>query len=663
MVEDQRARYPHVETPLRLRGVELPNRIVRAAHVTGFPDGGITQRHIDYQVARARGGYGLIILEYAAVHPSCHNDIHAFLDATVDGWAQLAAAVHAEGTKLFQQLWHGGSQGRGGRNPASQFAGLPGPDWAPSAVPDIRGQLPVPMTQGMINEIVEGFASAARRCEAAGLDGVEIHAGHGYLIHQFLSPLSNRRSDGYGGPLENRLRFIREVLSAVRGAVSDRFVVGVRVSATESVPGGIDTDDAVAIAKALEADGHVDYMNVSMGSFRGPTFNLAMEAPHLYEIPYSERVTSAVNIPTMVNGRILSLAEAESLLERGVADLVGMTRASIADPEIVSKSLSGREAEVRPCISCNQGCLGKRLVSTVVECAVNPHVGFESQDPFPRTERVKRVMVIGAGPAGMSAARTARLCGHDVSVYEALDHTGGQAAVARLAPHREDFGRVSDWLAAELDRLDVPVHLGVNCDASMVRRLGPDLVIVATGAEPRRDAVQRCAPGITVEDYEHPHVITPFDLPTDLSPLTKSALVFDDLGTYAAVGAAEWLLEQGLEVTFATSHSSFAPGLLTTFQQEPAARRLAKYDGYRLRLRTALESAKLGAARLRGLDDDREEIVASDLVVIHLGSVPRRRLHDELAEAGVAAVLVGDAVSTADVQEAITSGYRAAVTV
>ena len=230
--------YPHVTRPLEVGGIVVPNRIVRTAHVTGLPDGGITQRHIDFQAERAKGGYGLIILEYAGVHPSSPTDIHAFEDQIVDGWARMAETVHDHGAKVFQQLWHGGAQGPGGRNPASRRYVNHGPDWSASAVPDIRGKLPVAMTKGMIDEVVEAFGAAARRCYEAGLDGVELHGGHGYLICQFLSPLTNRREDEYGGSLENRVRFPLEVFEAGRAPLFPEQSVTIRGSRPHWGEGG-----------------------------------------------------------------------------------------------------------------------------------------------------------------------------------------------------------------------------------------------------------------------------------------------------------------------------------------------------------------------------------------------------------------------------------------
>lgn len=344
--DDVPRRYRRVLSPLTIGSTVLPNRIVRTAHSTTQPWGG--RSLVEYHVARARGGVGLTILGAASVHPSSPSDIPAHQEGVVAGYERLVEAVTPYGMRLMQQLWHGGSAL--GTNP------LGGPPWSASDVPNpLRGVIPVPMTQAMIDDVVAGYAAAADRARRGGLDGVEVHAGHTYLPAQFLSPLTNRREDDYGGDLPNRARFLLEVLAAVRATVGPDFPVGVRLSAEEETPGGLTPDDTAQVARLVEP--YVDFIDVTLGGYHRFHRMVATSdgAPTGYEIPAAQVVTRAVRVPTIVAGRITTLDHAEHLLAEGVADLVGMVRATIADPDLVAKARQGREELIRPCIGTNEG--------------------------------------------------------------------------------------------------------------------------------------------------------------------------------------------------------------------------------------------------------------------------------------------------------------------
>jgi 2,4-dienoyl-CoA reductase-like NADH-dependent reductase (Old Yellow Enzyme family)/thioredoxin reductase len=652
--------YELLQQPVRINACVVPNRIVRTAHATGFARGEISPRLVAYHAARARGGVGLSFVEIAAVHPSSPSGVIAFHDGVIDGYRRLVAACQPHGMRLFQQLWHGGSN-------AAPLDG--GPAWGPSTVPEaLHGRTPVPMTQGMIDAVVAGFAAAARRCREGGLDGVEVHAAHGYLPGQFLSPLTNRRTDGYGGSLEQRTRFLREVLAAIRAAVGPGFPVGVRLSGTEGTPGGIQPDEARETAERLEAAGLVDFVNVSMGSYYAfHKFIGAMHEPLGYELPTSEPVTKAVRVPTIVTGRIMDLHDAERIVRAGIADLVSMVRATIADPEIVAKSFRGDAKRVRPCISCNQGCVGGLLGAPgQVACLVNPEAGFEEQAAAQLTPaaRPRRVLVVGGGPAGLEAALTAARRGHRVTLCEAGTGLGGMAQLARRAPHREDMGVIANWLAQELELHEVEVKLGAAVSANEVASAGYDAVIVATGGEPRRDGRSRHRPALAIPGVSLPHVGTPEDvLAGRLGEEAERALVYDDFGHVAGVSVAEYLLARGAEVTFATGQSSLASELGPSLQADPYNARLRSHPRFALYTRAVVAAVTPGRATLRDLDTDAEREVAADLVVLETGGVPRRELYDALVACGVEAHLAGDALSTRDMQHAFASGRRAGAAV
>ncbi|MFD2396626.1 FAD-dependent oxidoreductase [Prauserella oleivorans] len=472
-------RYTSVFTPLRLNEVTIPNRIVRTAHTTHQPlrtGSGL----IDYHVARARGGVGLSILGASSVHASAPMEIASHEDSVVPQYQRFADALAPYDMAVMQQLWHGGS--------AAHHNPLGGPPWSASDIPNPRsGVTPVPMTKTMIDDVVAGFAAAAGRVRRGGLHGVEIHAGHNYLVAQFLSPLTNHRTDDYGGSPANRLRFLTEILDAVRREVGPDFPVGVRFSADEDVPGGLTPDDTLPIARAIEPE--VDFIDVSFGGYyRFHRMMATADGYGLgYELPSSTRVTRHLSVPTIVSGRIMTIEHADRIVSSGDADMVSMVRALIADPELVAKTRHGAEERIRPCIGTNEGCVAARRGN--FGCVVNPDAGREHQQPSPapRTDRPKRILIGGGGPAGLEAARTAALRGHTVVLHELTGRLGGQVAIAASAPYRADFGAHVQWLEQEVRRLGVEVKLRTPLEPDTVAAARPDVVVVATGSAPRTD--------------------------------------------------------------------------------------------------------------------------------------------------------------------------------
>jgi hypothetical protein len=510
------------------------------------------------------------------------------------------------------------------------------------------------MTKSMIDELVEAFGVAAGRCKTAGLDGIEIHGGHGYLVAQFLSPVTNRREDEYGGNLENRTRFVREVLAAIRSEVGKDFPLGLRISSSEEIAGGVEPEEAADAARLIEAAGLIDFLNISLGSYYPSALGTApdMQAPHGYQLPMSSIVTSAVTVPTIVIGRIMNLAEAEKIVAEGTADMVSMVRATLADPDLVVKSLAGNASRVIPCIGCNQGCMASPL-----GCTVNPAVGREAEQPQEvPASTTKKVMVIGAGPAGMEAARAAALRGHRVTVHEATNRPGGLTQVARLAPYREEIGAYCDWQAAELERLEVEIRYGSLVDPELVRREDPDVVVVATGSLPRRDGMQRFRPLTRVPGIELPHVVTPLEVLSGTATVPQRAIIIDDLGTAPALGAAEYLVAKGAKVAFATCDRLV--GASAGSLQGPAVARLSRTNGFSQHPRLILEEIGIDRVRLRDLDSDRRVEIDADQVVVFTGFQPQRSLYDELIMTGVPAFLIGDAEVPISLDYAISSGSQ-----
>src|ERR1700722_12172241 len=347
--------------------------------------------------------------------------------------------------KLFQQLW-------AGMGPNSPWVKKqPSPSSASAVTtPGVGGLMPTPLSKQLIDEHVRGFAAAAVRCREGGLDGVEVHSAHGYLIASFLSPITNIRTDEYGGSPENRMRFVTEVLTAVRAAVGSDFPVGMRISGDDGIEGGLTPPDVSAIVDKLTELGLLDFVDISNGTyFRSERIFSTAIAPRRYEMPYSSQISTKASVPTIVTGRFLTLAEAEEVIVAGQADIVSMVRAHIADPAIVRKTAEGRIAEIRPCISCNQGCLGNQ---GGLGCTVNPGTGSEAtigDGNFAKTDTPQHVLIAGGGPAGLEAARVAAENGHRVSLFEAGDELGGQVRYTRGAK-RTDTARVIDYWESEL---------------------------------------------------------------------------------------------------------------------------------------------------------------------------------------------------------------------
>lgn len=638
--------------PIKIGSCEIPNRIVRTAHGTHYCSNTITDDFIAYHVARAKGGCGLSILETASVHPSSVLTLLNFDDRIIPEYRKLMDAIRPHGMKVFQQLHHGGHNA----------PGMDGIAWSASDVPSPWGFVPVPMGRPELDAIPQAFAAAARRCREGGLDGVEVHGSHGYLFFQFLSNLTNHRDDEYGGSLENRMRLLLETMRAVREAVGSDYPVGVRLSTSE-VPGGVTTDDAAAVARALEAEKLIDFVDISLGDYyRMASMNAAMETPSGYELPTSVPIGAGATVPRIVAGRFRTLEEADQVLRDGDADLVSMVRAQIADPDLVRKTREGRADQVRPCIACNQGCIGGLLRVARLGCLVNPAVGFEgalSEDLIIPVTTPRKVLVIGGGPAGMEAARIAAKAGHKVILAEASASLGGAINVARRAPYLHTIGDIAQWLEEEVYRLGVEVRLSTYMDADAVLEENADHVIVATGSMPRMDGVQTLTPWAPPHGVSLPHVLSSTDLimspPADLG---KTALVLDDVGHYEGIAVVDVLMAKGLSVTFVTRHPQLAPYVDSTQRTVPAMERFVKGD-FRIMVRSQLTDIRLGECSVRSVHGGKDEMVKADTVILITPNASFAPIFDELRDVVSGISRIGDALSPRDVQAAIAEGRRA----
>ncbi|OGO51687.1 MAG: hypothetical protein A2148_10015 [Chloroflexi bacterium RBG_16_68_14] len=469
--------FEYLFPPLAVGSCQVRNRILSTAHFTGFAkDGKPSDRHRQYWGAKAKGGIGLIITEVQPVHPSAGRGdgmIRLYEEGCVEAFKPVVEEVHRHGARIFAQIWQPGS------NSSSRALGYP--VWAPSPLASpFYGEIPHEMTVGEIREVVEGFATAAERMKRAGLDGVEIHGAHGYLIEQFMSPSSNQRTDDYGGSEENRLRFAHEVIDAVREAVGPEYTAGMRISADEFDPNGLTLQDMQRMTQALTASGKLDFINVSFYGAGGAVI-APMYIPPGSFVYLAAGIKEAVDVPVFCIGRINDPVMAERILANHQADMVGMTRANICDPELSNKAREGRLDEIRYCIACNEACWGRVGFNTGISCALNPTPGREEELALAPAPQPKRVVVVGGGIAGMEAARAAAVRGHKVSLYERDTVLGGQLLIAAKAPGRQDMAEPVRYYQRQFEKLGVEVHLSCEVDLDFIRQASPDAVIVATG--------------------------------------------------------------------------------------------------------------------------------------------------------------------------------------
>ena len=651
--------FTHIMTPIRIGTVEIKNRVFRSAHTTAIGGGTLSDDLVAYHEARARGGVGLSVIEAMSVHPSSLAALNMIDPSLAEKYPRMMDRLRPHGMRVFQQLFHAGQHGRT----------LDGsPPWAPCDQPGVTsGIAPVPMTKTMIDSMVGAYAAASAKLEQWGCEGVEFHCGHGFLPQQFLSTYANDRTDDYGGSLENRARFTMEALAAIRASVGAGFVVGIRLS-PDMLEGGVGVEDNLAVAQMAEAAGLVDYVSISSGTFQTMDKTIGgMHEPMGFEMPVTTPITSQLNVPTMVVGRYRTLEEADQAIRAGDGDMVAMVRATIADPDLVEKTLAGHPEQVRPCIGCNQGCIGQlQAPPNRMGCVVNPAVGYElkmGDDRLAPADQPAKILIIGGGPAGMEAARVAALRGHQVVLAEAESDLGGSAKLAAIARTRAGIRDILVWLQDEVYRLGVDVRTSSYLDIDDILAEAPDKVILATGSMPRMDGIQLSNPGEPITGFAQPHVLSSNDL--FLSPNRapgKSAVVIDDSGHYEAIACAEYLAERGAEVTFITRHISFAPLVESALMTEPALRRL--HEG-KFTLHTRMRALSIGpdhvviAPTFLPANSNATLSVPADTVVFVSRNRPSRDLAEALQESGVAVSLVGDANAPRFLLAAIREGNLA----
>jgi mycofactocin system FadH/OYE family oxidoreductase 2 len=657
--------YPHLFSPLRIGNATVRNRIMQTAHVKLFAHHGVdSQRNVDYQVERARGGAGLLITGNRVVHPTSTTGFPrvawAYLREALDADRRLTDGVHEHGALIFAQLNHFGLNASS--DSADDYRVL----WGPSAVKSpAYGETPKAMEPEDIEEVVAWWGQSAELSREGGFDGTEVHISHSYLLHQFLSPLYNKRTDEYGGSLENRLRFAREVIDEVRRRTGDDWIVGVRISLSDFIPGALDIEDAIQVAQALERDARIDYVNVTAAGYHNIFMAIQpSDEPDGYLVGLTAQVKAGLAaLPVFTVGGIKDPMLAEEIISSGKADMVALTRAQIADPEFARKVESGREDELVHCIRGNQGCIGRVFKGLPIACTVNPAAGrerrFGSGTLVPAEER-KRWLVAGGGPAGLKAAETLARRGHDVILLEKENRVGGQVNLIVQTPGRAEFGWLTRDLEIQMQKAGVDVRLGTEATADLVHELAPDGVIVATGAVPTRTGFSSVSPLVErLPGVEQDNVLTAWDVLLETKPAGRRVVVLDDDGGRFTAGVAEVLLDRGSQVELVSRWNAVFPFTLTTLDMATLYGRLFG-KGMTYRLNAWAKSIDGSTVEIFNLYTGAEETIGSvDTVVLATGPKANDDLYFELKRSVANLHRIGDCLAPRKLDHAIYEGNLA----
>jgi len=633
----------HLFSPLKIGSLSLKNRIVMLPMGTSLAeaDGNPSDALIEYYATRARGGAGLVIVEITMAHVTSRapHTLGLYDDSFIPRWSKLAAAVHEGGARIFPQLAHQGRQTR------SKITGYP--LVAASAIPcPWMREMPRELTKEGIAELVEGFGRAARRAQEAGCDGVEIHGAHGYLVCNFMSPLTNKRTDEYGATLAGRMRFALEIIAAVKEKCGRDYPLCFRFSIDELLPGGIVPQEAAVMA-ALLADGGADIISLSRANYGSFQYLIPpYGTPPALNAEFGGRLKQTLKAPVLVGHRIQDPLVAEQVLRAGQADLIGMGRALLADPDLPRKAAAGRLDEIIPCIGCNQGCVGRLMEQRLTaSCLVNPTAGREREMPLIPAERSKRVLVAGGGVAGMECARVAALRGHEVTLCEKSERLGGQFYLAAIPPLKQEFSKAVRYLAEGMTRAGVKVELNTAVTPQMMAQRKPDVVVVATGAVPLIPA--------GIAGIDKPLVTTALDLLAGRTTAAGRVVVVG--GGLVGCEVAEYLAERGIgDITILEMLPEAARDMTPRWNRMLLLDRLATYGVKVLTSATVREILDDGV--VFAVDGADQSIKNVGRVVLAAGATPLDELSPAIAGLVDEVHVIGDAREARKALDAIEEG-------
>jgi 2,4-dienoyl-CoA reductase-like NADH-dependent reductase (Old Yellow Enzyme family)/NADPH-dependent 2,4-dienoyl-CoA reductase/sulfur reductase-like enzyme len=611
-------KYPHLFQPLRLGPLTLKNRLAMSQMTMNYAtqEGFCTDRMIHYYRERARGGVGTIFVEGTFFTPEGRgyvNQLGIRSPAHVEKLKPLADALHQldNGVKVFLQIQHAGGRA------SSKVTGLQ--PVAPSAIPPYPGaETPRALTLDEIQRLIEAHVEAAAAVRDAGFDGVDIHCAHGYLIPAFLSPLSNRREDAYGGDLPGRTRFLLEVIRGIKARLGRSYPLTIKISGDEYIEGGLRTGPMTEIAC------------------------LAQEAGIACLVPIAAEIKESLRIPVVTLGRISQPGLAESVIAQGQADLIAMARPLLADPYFPQKVFEGKEEEIRPCIACNEGCYKRILQQLDVLCSVNPQLGREGEVGTSKALPSKRVVIVGGGPAGLEAAHRAWERGHEVTLVEKEPSPGGQLNLASLPPGRKEIDRFTRYLLSRLGRTSVHVISAKGATAALVKELRADTVVLTTGAHPRSLEIQGLPPSRS---------LTAWDL------LAKSEIPG---GSYLVLGGglvgcetADFLSERGRPVTLVEILPEIAAGT----DGDTKAYFTLRFQQNRVSVYTEAEVLRVEDRTIWIQQGQKKVRVEADWLVLAVGAQPNNGLEKELASLGIPVVRAGDCIKPRRLLDAVREGF------
>ena len=649
--------FPALFKPLQIRHKTLRNRIVFGSHTANMSDMGLPgERHRGYYEERARGGVGMIVVEPVPVHRTAvltRGNFRHSTDEIIPHFRKITDAVHSHGAVICNQLYHVGQHG--------DFDNSYEPSWSPSGLPSFHdSDGSHAMTANEIEEIIEGFVAAARRAKESGFDGIELFAAYNAIIDQFWLPFNNRRDDRWGGSFENRMRFSATLMERIREMAGEDFIIGLAVNMDPASPVSQTIEQLQEIIAWHDARNLMDYVTCGTGSY----FNTTGIIPSVFYAdklgaPHAEALKQVVkHAKVQCEAHVRTPENANYVVASGQADMVSIVRGQIADPHLANKAKEGRAEDIRPCLSCNQMCWGRRYRDYWISCLINPSAGREFEwggDRFTPAAKPKHVLVIGGGVAGLEVARVAAERGHKVTLAEASDKLGGQFRLAGLAPRRHQIIDYIDWFERQLGKLQVKVLLNTPLDAEEAKAFGADEIIVATGSLPDGKAFQRAMPEHdALPGIEKGNAVSAEDVMARIARPGKRVLLLDETANWKGAGTALMLAEAGHEVTMVTGAPAIMAEMARTNVDIQLRGRLREL-GVRMLTETTLREWHGDAATVQTFGGKPERI-AADTLVTAATNVSERALGDELG-----APAIGDAVAARTAAMAIYEGRKLAM--
>ena len=651
--------FPALFQPLQIRHKTLRNRIVFGSHTANMSDNGLPgERHRGYYEERARGGAGMIVVEPVPVHRTAvltRGNFRHETDEIIPHFRKITDAVHSHGAVICHQLYHVGQHG--------DFDNSYEPSWSPSGLPSFHdSDGSHAMTEHEIEEIIESFVQAARRAKESGFDGIELFAAYNAIIDQFWLPFNNRRDDRWGGDFENRMRFSRTIMERIRKMAGEDFIIGLAVNMDPTAKVSQTIEQLQEVVAWHDERQLMDYVTCGTGSY----FNHTGIIPNVFYAdklgaPHAEALKQVVkHAKVQCEAHVRTPENANYVVSSGQADMVSIVRGQIADPHLANKAKEGRPEDIRPCLSCNQMCWGRRYRDYWISCLINPSAGREFEwggDRFVAAAKPKHVLVVGGGVAGLEAARVAAERGHRVTLAEASDKLGGQFRLAGLTPRRHQIIDYLDWFERQLNKLQVKVMLNTPLDAEEAKAIGADVVIIATGSLPDGKAFQRAMPEHdALPGIERGNVASAEDVMARIARPGKRVIVLDETANWKGAGTALALAEAGHDVTIVTSWSTIMAEMARTNVDTQMRTRLREL-GVRLMSETIMQEWHGNGATVQSYGGKPERIDA-DTLVVAATNVSERELSDELA-----APAIGDAVAARTAAMAIYEGRKLAMAI